>query len=212
VSLDHADLSTQRIVHTRHLQADDPAADDQKTPGVGGSSSAPVESITRGSSGTNGKRIASEPAAMMQCSNRIRSFLSPWLLPWLTSNTCGLMNLPTPRTTSTLRLLGQCREAASESLDDAALPVAQLLEIDFSGAPNSIPRVDISCVSSITLAACNSALDGMHPTFRQTPPSISQRSTRITFKPDPRRETQPCTHRARNPAPAVGVLRDAPVF
>src|SRR6187431_2915159 len=35
----------------------------------------------------------------------------------------------------------------------------------------------------MTLAACSSALEGMQPTLRQTPPSIGQRSTSVTLRP-----------------------------
>ncbi len=41
----------------------------------------------------------------------------------------------------------------------------------------------MSAASSMTLAACNSAFDGMHPTFKQTPPSMGQRSIKVTLSP-----------------------------
>ena len=66
--LDHADLYAEGGVHRRHLEADDAAADHQQALGRS-SSSAPVESMMRGSSGKPGNRIDSEPAAMMQCAN-----------------------------------------------------------------------------------------------------------------------------------------------
>src|SRR6478735_2155140 len=52
-----------------------------------------------------------------------------------------------------------------------------------SGGPNETPFSLISRVSAITLAACKSALDGMQPTFRQTPPRAGSRSTSTTFLP-----------------------------
>ena len=65
-------LRAERVVDRRHLQADDPAADDQQPLGdLARSSSAPVESMTRGSSGRPGSVAGCEPAAMMQCSNAI---------------------------------------------------------------------------------------------------------------------------------------------
>jgi len=51
------------------------------------------------------------------------------------------------------------------------------------GVPNTIPCSDMCAASSITDAACSSALEGMQPTFRQTPPSVSQRSTSVTSSP-----------------------------
>src|SRR6201982_3265425 len=51
------------------------------------------------------------------------------------------------------------------------------------GGPNDTPFSLISRVSAITLAACNSALEGMQPTFRQTPPSAAPASTSTTFLP-----------------------------
>ena len=74
-----------------------------RRPGFCGISKAPVESSTRGSLGTNGSVIGSEPAAIMHCSKRIRWRWSSCL----SSMTCGLRNLPTPRSTSTLRCLAR---------------------------------------------------------------------------------------------------------
>ena len=44
--------------------------------GIDASSSAPVESSTRGSSGMNGSRTTCEPAAMIACAN-FTTFLAP---------------------------------------------------------------------------------------------------------------------------------------
>ena len=41
------------------------------------------------------------------------------------------------------------------------------------GLPKLIPCSAISSASATTRAACSSALEGMQPTFRQTPPSVS---------------------------------------
>ena len=51
------------------------------------------------------------------------------------------------------------------------------------GAAKLTPWPDISLVSAMTLAACSSALDGMQPTFRQTPPSGPRLSTMTTCLP-----------------------------
>ena len=68
--LDHGHLGAERMVDGRHLQADDAAADDEQALGMPSISSAPVESMTRGSScGMNGSMTGSEPAAMIAWSN-----------------------------------------------------------------------------------------------------------------------------------------------
>src|SRR5580704_18031247 len=51
------------------------------------------------------------------------------------------------------------------------------------GGPNAMPFSLISLVSAMTLAACSSALDGMQPTLRQTPPRAGSRSTSTTRRP-----------------------------
>ncbi len=56
--------------------------------GTSSSASAPVESITRGSSGRPGMRAGSEPAAMMQCSKAIDSVPSAVS----TASSCGDVN------------------------------------------------------------------------------------------------------------------------
>ena len=55
--------------------------------GIDASSSAPVESSTRGSSGMNGSRTTCEPAAMIACAN-FTTFFAPdfaWPVPSVTS-------------------------------------------------------------------------------------------------------------------------------
>src|SRR5580698_4116636 len=51
------------------------------------------------------------------------------------------------------------------------------------GGAKTIPLAPMSAASSMTLAACNRALDGMHPTFKHTPPSTGQRSIKVTCIP-----------------------------
>ena len=142
--------------------------------GISSTSSAPVESITRGSSGTNGSVAASEPAAMMQLSNA--TTVSP------TAIVFGPVNSPVPRTTWTLRCL------ASDSRPPVSRPTtpsfqARTLSMSTLGSLNSIPASPSSPASVSTLAMCSSAFDGMQPTFRQTPPSCSPRSIRATDSP-----------------------------
>ena len=70
------------------------------------------------------------------------------------------------------------------------------------GLPNDSPRCAPSSASVITFAACSSALDGMQPTFRQTPPSAgSARPAPPSCRGRPR-ERPRCSRRARSRAPA----------
>ena len=92
------------------------------------SSSAPVESITRGSScGMKGSVTGSEPAAMIACSKL--TVLAP-PSGRSTSSWFGEVNLPTPTTDGDLALLGEAGEPAGQPLDDAVLPAAQLVDVD----------------------------------------------------------------------------------
>ena len=139
-----------------------------RPPEDSGSSSAPVESMMRGSSGRPGKRTDSEPAAMMHCSKRMRC--APLVARDL-EHVRRSTNVPVPRTTSTLRCFASIVEAAGELADDLALPLAQLVA-DRSAARRRRCRARSSrAASSMTLAACSSAFDGMQPTLRHTPPS-----------------------------------------
>ena len=137
-------------------------------------SSAPVESTIRGSSGRNGSDAASEPAATMQCSKP--TTVSP------TAIVFGPVNAPLPRTTCTLRCF------ASDSRPPVSFPTtpffhSRTLSMSTCGSPNEIPASPSSCASVSTFATCSSALDGMQPTFRQTPPSVSPRSISATDSP-----------------------------
>ncbi len=135
--------------------------------GMPPSSSAPVESTSRGSSyGKPGMRATEEPAAMMQCSNAMRF----WPSGVCTSIVFGDSNLPTPCTTVTLRCLARLtRPFVSLPTTDSFQP--RSLSTSNFGAPNAMPWWLISSTSVTTLAACSSAFDGMQPTLRQTPPS-----------------------------------------
>ncbi len=77
--LDDVDARAERRVHRGHLEADDAAADHQHALREStASSSAPVESTTRGSSGMNGSFTAWLPAAMIAFSKRM-TFFAPVL-------------------------------------------------------------------------------------------------------------------------------------
>ena len=144
------------------------------------SSSAPVESITRGSScGTNGSVTGSEPAAMMAWS-KLTVLVEP--SGPATSTMFGEVNLPVPTSVETLRCLAS---PVSPPVSRLTTPSFQPRSASRSmvGAPKVSPWPDISLVSAITLAACSSALDGMQPTFRQTPPSGPRPSIMMTCLP-----------------------------
>ena len=104
---------------------------------------------------------------MMHCSKRMRS--EP-LLP-ITSSTFGLDEARRRRcTTSTLRCFASTRSPPVSFLTTAPFQ-ARSLSRSICGAPKAMPCAPISSASSMTLAACSSALEGMQPTFRHTPPS-----------------------------------------
>ena len=115
---------------------------------------------------------------MIACSKlTVRVPFLPMTSSWLSET-----NLPTPSTTVTLRCLARPDRPAVRRLTTPSFQ-PRSLSTSIAGLANESPCADISCVSSITFAACSSALDGMQPTLRHTPPSIGQRSTITTFLP-----------------------------
>jgi hypothetical protein len=50
---------------------------------------------------------------------------------------------------------------------------ARTPSISISGSPKRTPWAAASSPSAITRATCSSALEGMQPTLRQTPPSVA---------------------------------------
>jgi hypothetical protein len=68
--------------------------------------------------------------------------------------------------------LGHGGQAAGELADDLFLVAAQLVDVDL-GRAKVHPRSPRWLTSSITAATCSSALLGMQPTFRHTPPSVA---------------------------------------
>ena len=94
----------------------------------------------------------------------------------------GEVNLPVPTTVVTLRWLAS---PDSPPVSRLTTPCFQPRSASRStvGAAKASPLPDISLVSAITLAACSSALDGMQPTFRHTPPSGPRLSIMTTCLP-----------------------------
>ena len=82
------------------------------------------------------------------------------------------MNAPMPRTTVTLRILAMAVRPPV-SLPTTLALCARSLSSSIFGLPKLTPSDSKWLTSSITAATCSSALDGMQPTFRQTPPSVA---------------------------------------
>ena len=99
-----------------------------------------------------------------------------------TTSWFGEANLPMPTTVVTLRCLARPESPPVSRLTTPSFQPRSLSR-STEGARRTDAVVAISAASSITLAACSSALDGMQPTLRQTPPSVGQRSTSTTFLP-----------------------------
>ncbi len=136
-----------------------------RRPGIEAGDRAPVESMIRGSSGRPGIVAAWDPAAMIALSKLISR--SPTVSEW------GPREAPLAVHDLDLALLGQAGQTAGELGDDVVLPAHQLRQRRSSARPKEIPCAAISSVSATTRAACSSALEGMQPTFRHTPPSRS---------------------------------------
>ena len=144
-----------------------------------GNSSAPVESMMRGSSGNPGRRTDSDPAAMMHClksTRRTPSRRAQFQRIRSDENRLAAQHVD-------FALLCEHAEAVGQLAHDLVLPAAQLRAIDLAAARKTIPQSAMSAASSMTLAACSRALEGMQPTFRHTPPSTGQRSMSVTLSP-----------------------------
>ena len=63
-----------------------------------------------------------------------------------------------------------------------ALDAHELIKIRFRGTEREAREADVARICA-TLAACSSALEGIQPTFKHTPPSVTSRSTSTTFRP-----------------------------
>ena len=153
----------------------------------------------RGSSGRPGSRTASEPAAMMHCSKRMRSVP----LARMTSMTFGLTKLPVPRTTSTLR----CRASASSPpVSFATTPAfhARSLARSMRGSPKAMPCSLIACGVLDDLGGMQQCLGGnaadvqAHATER-----LASARPASPSGPGRRRGTRRCSRPARSRAPAA---------
>ena len=139
--------------------------------GTSASCSASVESITRASShGKFGSFTACEPAAMMHCSKRSSCVLPS--LPTISSS-FGETNFATPCTVRTLRCLAMPARPLVNWPTTLSCLKPRSLSRSIFGLPKLMPMSSECDASSINAAACSSALDGMQPTLRQTPPRVS---------------------------------------
>ena len=120
----------------------------------------------------------------------------------------GPVNLPAPCTTLTLRCLASRARPPVSLADHVVSFQPRSLSRSICGLPKRRPWAAISSASVITLAACSSALDGMQPTLRQTPPSVgdSARSARLAC-PGRRRGRRRCSRRGRRRAPRTSACR-----
>ena len=131
-----------------------------------------MESMTRGSScGMNGSRTGSDPAAMI-AESKLTVVVDP--SGPATESMFGEVNVPVPTRVWTLRCLAS---PVSPPVSLVTTPSFQPRSTSRSivGAAKDSPAWLISLVSAITFAACSSALDGMQPTLRHTPPSGPRR-------------------------------------
>ena len=156
-------LGAERVVDARHLQTDDPAADHQQPP---------RDRRRRQRSGG-----VDDPLVLGQARDRRR--LGPGGddevvegdLAVADGQRVGAGELARRRgSTSTLRRLAS-PTSPPVSLSTTDCFHSSSLGRSTLGLPNETPCVAISSVSAITRAACSSALEGMQPTLRQTPPS-----------------------------------------
>ncbi len=89
-----------------------------------------------------------------------------------TSTWFGDASRAVPVTTSTLRCLASWLSPPDRRFTTASLCARSLAKSN-SGAPNVTPCSASAAASPIVNATCKSALDGMQPTFRHTPPSAA---------------------------------------
>ncbi len=141
--------------------------------------SAPVESQMRLSFGMNPGATGSEPAAMIALAKRTTRRPSAVS----TASVLALVNCASPVTTVTLRCLASPVSPPVNRLTTPSLN-ARSLSRSNDGLPQLTPCAPMCSASSITLATCSSALDGMQPTLRHTPPSVLYRSTSTTCLPE----------------------------
>ena len=89
-----------------------------------------------------------------------------------TESRCAPAKRASPWTTCTLRCLAMPVTPLTSLATTPSFHVRSA-STSTSGLANAMPCSLICSASVITFAACSSALDGMQPTFRHTPPSVA---------------------------------------
>ena len=168
--LDHRDLRAEGVVHRRHLQPDDAAADDQQAlrdlgqlERAGGIDDALV--VVRKAGDARDARAGGDDA-MVEARPSSRPRASR------TSMHVRRGELRRSLHHLHLALLREPGETLGELAHDAVLPRAQLVELDLRACRTRCRRARPRPPRDSTLATCSSAFDGMQPTLRHTPPSV----------------------------------------
>ena len=177
--LDDRHRHAERVVDAGHFQADDAAADHQQPLAV-------VRQFERAGRIDDARIIRKSGQAHRLGARGDDALLEidapDALRADCSSSVCGPTNLASPRSTSTLRCLASTASPLVSLVTTRFFQARSLLAIDRRRREHDA-AADMSAASSITLAACKSAFDGMQPTFRHTPPSIGQRSMSVTLRP-----------------------------
>ena len=149
-----------------------------RPPENSGSSSAPVESMMRGSSGSPGSRTASEPAAMMHCSKRMRSE------PLAAHDLDDVRAHEAPRAAHhlDLALLRQHPQPAGELGDDGGLPRAQLARSMLRLTEGDAALAHLRGVLD-DLGGVQQRLRGNAADVQAHATELGQRSTSVTLSP-----------------------------
>ena len=115
--------------------------------------------------GMNGSFTGREPAAMMALSKvtvAVGAFHFQRVRP---------VNLPETVHDLDFTHLGHASQTAGQLVDDLLFPQTHLVDVMVCGAPKDDAVLSQRLGFFLTLAT-GSALDGMQPTFRQTPPRV----------------------------------------
>jgi hypothetical protein len=166
---DHADLRAEGVVYRRHLQPDDPAADDEQAlghvleeEGTGGIHEPRV--VIRETRDARGLRARRDDAVVE------RDHLLPVLGLHLERLGRGELRLALDH--GHLARLGEAREALGELGNHAVLELAHAFHLD-PGLAEREPDVRALLGVGDDLGRVQQRLRGMQPTFRHTPPSVA---------------------------------------
>ncbi len=180
----HRDLHAERIVDAGHFQSDDAAADDQQALAIGRqfqrAGRVDDARIIRKTRQPRRLGAGRDDALLEIDAPRRRPLPAP-------RSENGPENFASPVHHLHLALLGEHRQAIGQARRPRGSSRRAARSRSICGGANTMPNAAMSAASSMTLAACSSAFDGMHPTFRHTPPNIGQRSISVTLSPKIRR-------------------------